>query len=246
MKLMPDFLGIGAQRAGTTWLWIHLRSHPQIWMPRRKELHFFDRILSASASLGAFARLRYAAWFVPGRLLGKMVGEVTPAYATLPDDRVGLIASWMPKARMLYLLRDPVERAWSHATKGFPLWAGYPLEQASDHAVLEFFHLPDVLARGQYVRNLQTWRRNFPAEQILVCVSELMFADPVANLRRIYAFLGVDPGVPLDPAGLGRRVHRGRSRPPMPVSVRRELETLLYAQREELEAILEMRVPWRR
>jgi hypothetical protein len=246
MKVMPDFLGIGAQRAGTTWLWVHLRSHPQIWMPRRKELHFFDRILPAGTSPGAFARLRYAARFVPGRLLGKMVGEVTPAYATLPDDRVGLIASWMPNLRMVYLLRDPVERAWSHATKGFPLWAGYPLEQASDDAVLAFFRQPEVVARGQYVRNLQTWSRYFPAEQILVCVSELVFADPVAHLGRIYAFLGVDPGVPLDPAGLGRRIHRGRSRPPMPAPVRRELEALLYPQREELEAILAMRLPWGR
>jgi len=213
-------------------------------MPRRKELHFFDRILSADASPGTFARLRYGAWFIPGRLLGRVVGEVTPAYGTLPDDRVALIASWMPDLRLLYLLRDPVERAWSHATKGFPLWAGYPLEQASDHAVLEFFHLPEVLARGQYFRNLQTWRRHFPAGQLLVCVSELVFADPVAHLRRIYAFLSVDPDVPLDPAGLLRRIHRGRGRPPMPPSVRRELEILLYPQREDLEAIVQTRLPW--
>jgi hypothetical protein len=243
---MPDFLGIGAQRAGTTWLWSHLRRHRQIWMPRRKELHFFDRSLSGGVRPGTVARARYAAWFLPGRLLGRVVGEVTPAYATLPEDRVGLIASWMPDLRILYVLRDPVERAWSHATKGFPLWAGYRLEQATDAALLEFFRLPEVQARGSYARNLTRWLRHYRAQQILVCVSEHVFADPVPQLRRIYRHLGVDPDIELDAAALRRRIHTGRARPAMSAPVRRELETMLYAQREELEAMLQVQLPWGR
>ncbi len=246
-RAMPDFLGIGAQRAGTTWLWTHLRRHPQIWTPRRKELHFFDRhpLLGRGRVLTSLARARYAVWFVPGRVGGKVVGEVTPAYAALPGDRVALIASWMPRVRILYLLRDPVERIWSAAAKGFPRWAGGDLEHANDAALLSFIRLPEVSVRGDYVFALRTWRRHFPADQILACVSEQVFADPVPQLRRVFRFLGVDPDVPLDPAVLRGRVHVGDT-PPIPDRVRRLLEPLLYAQRDELESILGTTLPWGR
>lgn len=246
-RAMPDFLGIGAQRAGTTWLWIHLRRHPRIWTPRRKELHFFDRALAAGADVrpGTFARVRYAAWFLPGRLAGRVVGEVTPAYATLPDHVVALIASWMPVARIVYLLRDPIERAWSQAAKGFAAWAGRPLERAKEDLLLSFFDLPEVKTRSDYVSALRTWRRHYPAEQFLVMVSEQMFADPVTHLRRVFEFLGVDSDLPLDTASLSRAVHAGRT-PPIPPRVRTALQTTLYAQRDELESLLGRALPWGR
>jgi hypothetical protein len=246
-RMMPDFLGIGAQRAGTTWLWVHLRRHPQIWMPRRKELHFFDRrrALGSGPAAAAFARVSYAAWFVPGRLRRHVVGEVTPAYATLADERVALIASWMPRARIIYLIRDPVERAWSAAAKGFARWAGRELADAKEEELLSFFRLPDVSVRGDYVFAVKTWRRHFPADQILVCASEQMFADPLDHLRRVYRFLGVDPEIPLDAAPLRARVHAGAT-PPIPPRVRRALGNGLYAQREELESLLGFSLPWNR
>ena len=246
-RAMPDFLGIGAQRAGTTWLWVHLRRHPRIWTPRRKELHFFDRTLpdGTGGRPGVLVRARYAAWFLPGRLLGRVVGEVTPAYATLTDDRVALIASWMPAVRVVYLLRDPIERAWSQAAKGFPAWAGRPLEQAKEDLLLSFLDLPEVRTRSDYVSALRMWRRHFPAEQFLVMVSEQMFADPVTHLRQVFAFLGVGPDLPLDAASLVRAVHAGRTRP-IPPGVRAALQTTLYAQREELESLLGRTLPWGR
>lgn len=243
-RLMPDFLGIGAQRAGTTWLWVHLRRHPQIWTPRRKELHFFDRTLGNGAE-DRLARMRYAAWFLPGRLVGRVVGEVTPAYAVLPDERVALIASWMPSVRIVYLLRDPIERAWSQAAKAFPAWAGQPLEQAREDALLAFFDLPEVRTRSDYLSAVRTWRRHFPAEQFLAVVSEQLLADPVAQLQNLFAFLRVDPDVPLDAGLLRRRVHAGRT-PPIPAGVRTALETRLYAQQADLESIVGMALPWGR
>lgn len=242
-RLMPDFLGIGAQRAGTTWLWVYLRRHPQIWTPRTKELHFFDRALPDRA--GTLARARYGVRFLPGRLAGRVVGEITPAYAALPEDRVALIASWMPAARVIYLVRDPVDRAWSQAVKGFAAWAGRPLERATEDVLLSFFNLPEVRTRGDYIAALRLWRRYFPPHQVLVCLSEEMFAEPVRYLRHLFAFVGVDPDVPLDTAALGRRMHAGRHFP-IPMPVRKVLENTLYAQRTELESILGRTLPWGR
>lgn len=242
-RAMPDFLGIGAQRAGTTWLWAHLRRHPRIWTPGRKELHFFDRSVTDGA--GWWDRLRYAAWFVPGRLRGRVVGEVTPAYATLPDDRVTLIATWMPRVKVIYLLRDPIERAWSQAAKGFVRWAGRDLAQATDDDLRAYFQLPEVKIRGDYAFAIGTWRRHFPADQTLVCVSENLFADPVGQLRAVFAFLNVDPALRLDAARLRAPIHAGRT-PPVPPVVREMLEPEMIAQRDALESMLEIRLPWGR
>lgn len=247
--LMPDFLGIGAQRAGTTWLWKHLRTHPRVWTPRTKELHFFDRRLRRRRlpwiDREAEAQLRYGLYFVEGRLRGKVVGEVTPAYAALPDDRVQLVARWIPHVRVVYLIRDPVQRAWSRAAKGYRKWAGHPLAQANEESLRTFFRLPEVAGRGDYVTALRTWQRYLPAAQIFACISEEMFAAPEDSLRKIFAFLGVDPRVDLDSQELRRPVHTGSS-PPMPESIRRELEGMLYPQRAELEAMLGTKLPWGR
>ncbi|HEV8352586.1 MAG TPA: sulfotransferase [bacterium] len=246
---MPDFLGIGAQRAGTTWLWKHLRGHPQIWTPRTKELHFFDRRVRRRRlpwiGRRREAQVRYALNFVVGRLLGKHVGEVTPAYAILPEDRVRIIAAWMPDVRVVYLVRDPVQRAWSQAAKSYRKWAGHPLVQAKEESLRVFFRLPEVMERGNYLAALRTWRSHLPADQIFVCASEEMFARPVDTLRRIFVFLGVDPDISLDPAELERPIHKG-SVTPIPESVRGELEAMLYPQREELESMLGITLPWGR
>jgi hypothetical protein len=80
---MPDLLGIGAQRSGTTWLWENIRRHPDVWFWRTKELHFFDRRLEKRyfpfLPVESEAAARYALFFLPGKLRGKVTGEITSA-----------------------------------------------------------------------------------------------------------------------------------------------------------------------
>src|SRR5947208_14127778 len=102
---LPDFLIVGAMKAGTTSLAAWLRAHPDVFMPPQKEIHFFDAQWERGVPW-------YADQFA-GAPEGALVGEATPAYmvTTAFLDRM---ASVVPNARLLVVLREPVARAWSH------------------------------------------------------------------------------------------------------------------------------------
>jgi len=120
---MPDFLGIGAAKTGTSWLWKNLKRHRDIWTPKSKEIHFFDRRIENRLfpliPNELEAKIRYSSFFLRGKLMGKLTGEVTPAYAILPEEKIKLINSWMPDVKIIFIMRDPVLRAWSQAKKVF-------------------------------------------------------------------------------------------------------------------------------
>ena len=99
----PDFLILGAQRCGTSSLHHWLSQHPDIWLPDEKELHFFDLNWHAGPSW-------YRGMFTDD---GRVVGEATPIYLFYPnvDDWVHEVA---PDCKFIVLLRDPVDRAYSH------------------------------------------------------------------------------------------------------------------------------------
>ena len=105
---LPDFLGIGAQKAGSTWLHEMLRLHPDLFLPEPKEVHYFDRRFHRT--LGYYARR-----FKPA---GQRVkGEITPDYSNLSPETIRFIRQVMPDLRLVYLIRNPVERAWSQAQR---------------------------------------------------------------------------------------------------------------------------------
>jgi len=106
---LPDFICIGAQKAGTAWLYENLRVHPDIYMSKKKELHFFD--INFYRSLGF-----YSSWFEEGA--DKMKGEITPAYSNLPKRRIVFIRKIMPNLKLILILRNPIDRAWSAARMG--------------------------------------------------------------------------------------------------------------------------------
>jgi hypothetical protein len=99
----PHFLGIGAQKAGTTWVFENLRLHPEIFMPPPKEIHFFDREYP-----------RGSGWY--GDLFKdaatKICGEITPAYAILNSAEIGQIATFLPDVKIFFIIRNPMERGW--------------------------------------------------------------------------------------------------------------------------------------
>ena len=103
---LPHFLGIGAVKAGTTWLYRNLRCHPELYLPHPKEVHYFDQRFDRGLRF-------YAGKFEDGR--ARVRGEITPAYSALPPDRIRFIRSVMPDLKLIFLMRNPVDRAWSHA-----------------------------------------------------------------------------------------------------------------------------------
>lgn len=103
---LPDFLGIGAQKAGTTWLHENLCHHPDLYLPEPKELHYFD--------WGFHRSLRhYSDIFKRG--CNRVKGEITPGYSIIPVERMRFIRTIMPDVRLIFLMRNPIDRAWSQA-----------------------------------------------------------------------------------------------------------------------------------
>ena len=180
---MVDFLGIGAQKAGTTWLFRNLERHPQARFPAGKEVHFWDERRDQGVQwwLGLFADTSK----------GVRQGEITPAYATLPVAAIAEIARHCPDVRLFYCLRNPVERAWSAALMALER-AEMTLEEASDQWLLDHFRSRGSLSRGDYAGCLERWWSVFGREPLLVlCLDELR-ADPRGSLKRLARHLDVD------------------------------------------------------
>ena len=201
LRPLPDFLILGAQKAGTTALYAYLRRHPGVTGPRWKEVSYFDRHYA-----------RGHAWYRGNFPLrrGLIVGEASPSYLFHPAAP-GRAAALVPEARLIAILRDPVERAYSHyqhevAFGREPLSFEEALEQEEarmegelermlaapgyfSHAWWNFTYL----ARGLYAEQLERWQAAFGREQLLVLANEELSAEPAATYARVLEFLGAPP-----------------------------------------------------
>ena len=135
----PDFLGIGAQKAGTSWLHKNLRCHPQIYMPKTKELHYFD--WRPHRSLNTYARE-----FAGGEALVK--GEITPYSASLPRWCIRYIHKLMPDTKLILFLRNPIDRAWSQALMNLVVHGKREIEDVTDQEFVDHLLHPRTFTRG--------------------------------------------------------------------------------------------------
>lgn len=184
---LPDFLGIGAQKAGTTWLHANLLRHPDLFLPReQKELHYFDEQWRAPLA-------SYAARFAEAG--ARVKGEITPAYAVLPLGRIRFIARVMPDLRLVLLVRDPVERAWSQAYMNLVQGRDGGVDAVPEDAFVAHFRSTGSVTRGDYLRVIEHWTSVFPAERLLVGFHEELRDDPKGLLARVFAHIGVTSDV---------------------------------------------------
>jgi Sulfotransferase domain len=176
----PDFVGVGAQRAGTTrWLGL-IGSHPEVTpSPVAKELHYFDRFYCGGFTSADAARYRE---YFP-RKEGCRAGEWTPLYASAPWVP-RLLASAAPNARLLMLVRDPLERYLS----GLQHSARMAKEFGT---TLNRLAPLDAFARGFYHAQLSELMAHFDRAKILVLQYERCTLEPRAELRRTFEFLGL-------------------------------------------------------
>ena len=139
----------------------------------------------------------YASLFRSGT--GKTTGEVTPQYSILEEESIARIHSLMPNARILFLMRNPIERAYAASVWRFhmliarDLLKGQTVEAVTEEQLFEGFDHPEVRAETDYLQILQKWQRFYPPRQIFVGFIEDIHFHPVRLLRHIYRFLGVDP-----------------------------------------------------
>ena len=246
-RWMPHFVGIGATRAGTSWVAAHLAAHPDIRMGR-KEIHFFDRKLGAPGENGAardrYDRLRYLARFLRAPAGGTIRGEITPAYAILEPAVIRRVAEWMPHAKLIFMMRDPIERAWSQARSGFPTWRGTPLSDVGRDELVSFFDSDPVRRRSDYASCLRAWMTHFPRDQFFFGFLDEIRDKPDVLLHDLLGFLEVDFAV-ADSASLTRPVNA--SDPvPMPEWVRDHLERTYAFDADEVSELIGRPVPWAR
>ncbi|MDQ3741132.1 MAG: sulfotransferase [Actinomycetota bacterium] len=175
----PDFVGVGAQRSGTTWWFDSLLAHPAVRPARsgRKELHFFDAFGARPMPDGAIRE--YHELFP--RAAGQIAGEWTPRYM-VDVWTPRLLKRAAPEARILVMLRDPVERFRSGVL--------HRLRRAPEGR--RQMIAVDAIERGRYAWQVRTILDLFGPERVLVLQYEACRRDPSAEYRRTLRFLGVD------------------------------------------------------
>jgi len=216
----PDFVGIGVQRAGSTWWYEVVVAHPQAYRaPASKERHFFDRFWDASfadAHVESYHRL------FP-RPAGAVAGEWTPEYA-FHFWAPPLLKRAAPDARLLIILRDPIERFRSGLTHTLTYHRG------GASVVQEAFE------RGLYHQQLRRVLEHFDRDRLLVLQLERCREDPQGEARRTYEFLGLDdPG--FAPSELYRTI--GPTQMPKIELHEHELDALRSAYRDDVLRLAE-------
>lgn len=174
-KSIPNFIIIGGQRCGTTWLYRALKKHPDIFFPNKKELHFFNGKDHSNISA-------YQKHFEEG-LDYIAVGEATPDY--LANEKVPeRIFNYSPDIKFIVILRNPVERAYSAFWIFRKYFQGHTFESAIDNS-------PALLTSGEYARYLNIWFNFFPREQFHIVLYEQLVKDEQNVLKNIGNFLDV-------------------------------------------------------
>lgn len=190
----PTYVGIGAQKCASTWLHRVLEEHPAVSVPNEKEINFFSYWYD-----------RGYEWYeqhFAGAGSAMAIGEISPSYFCEPAVPERL-ARYMPEARILLSLREPVERALSnhrHEVRTGHLTG----EDLSFERGLK--NNPMYIEQGLYAKHLANWLRHFSREQIFVVLMEDIEADPVAVCHSVYRFVGVDEH--FDPTGSHNRFNR--------------------------------------
>jgi sulfotransferase family protein len=192
----PDFIGIGAQRSGTSWLYACLYEHPQICMPR-KEIHFFSRDRNWSRGFewyeSVFAECPSST----------IAGEFSTSYLT-HAEAAARIRQRYPDVRLIVSLRHPVDRAYSNYLND--IVAGVvPAETGFREALRSH---PEYVEAGRYARYLRAYLELFARDHLLASIFDDARRDPLAAVQETYRFLGVDPS--FRPTMLSRPVGVGR------------------------------------
>jgi hypothetical protein len=192
-----DFIGIGSGKCGSTWLHDNLAKHPQICDSNLKELNYFSDLYDEhppSWYAGQYASCDCQL----------IKGEFSVTYLSHPLA-AGRIKKDFPEARLLAIVRDPVQRTFSnylHSQRKGDIKADLPFDvYIRDEA---------NLSPARYVEHFKVWYETFPADQIHVVVLEEFLRDQLAGYRQIYGFIGAQP-VDFVPPGYDQRSNEARS-----------------------------------
>jgi hypothetical protein len=199
-----NFLGVGAQKAGTSALDAYLRTHPALCMARVKEVHLFDDDQNFfKRALGGYAD--YHRHFAPTSGT-QLLGEITPAYIYW-NEAPRRIWEYNPAMKLIAVLRNPITRAYSHwnmerdrGVDPLAFWHAVQTENTRLRAALPYQDRRySYVDRGYYTAQLRRLRLFFPHEQLLVLRYEELQLRPDEALAKVFDFLGVERLPPIPP-----------------------------------------------
>jgi hypothetical protein len=242
-KCLPDFLGVGASRSGTTTLYDFLDRHPQVFMANPKEIHYFTFRHPEFGSTRPLTIEQYAGLFsMAGNAVCK--GEISPSYLWVPGaaERIRRV---LGPIKIVIILRNPVERAFSDFS--YSQRSGYNripfrdfLQQAQPllqkmQLTRAPFHPTAILWKGFYARQLKAYLDAFGAGRVYVRLLDDMITDAPGFRKSLTAFLGVtdDPSISL------RRVNESQASEKLSDDIRGWLSSVYRDDIHRLEKMLD-------
>lgn len=259
----PDFFCVGTEKAGTTWLWYCLRAHASVGVPATKELRLFNE--SNNFDLNHFraakeffenpcgaplhsnflervaTELRLLYGGIPaylrifGQLHEQFVGELTPQYCIQPPERVQKMREIAPDARIIYLMRDPVERLVSGARM---VMRNRQIQPTDSNCLREAIHPMQInLCNGHL--HIDKFAKVFGEDKVGVFFYDDISSRPADLLHEICDFIGAERAI-VAPSTLSKQINQGSSYRPS-----REVVTKLYTKMSPVYNALEKRFPER-
>jgi hypothetical protein len=195
---LPTFLIIGAQKSGTTWLAHNLRQHPEVFMPEQ-EIHYFDKDFNFKKGVEWYEK------HFAGAEGEKAIGEKTPDYlwangrgveGHLPDVHLN-IHNTLPEAKLIVVLRNPVERAVAAVNHIICSGRISPFHNMDELLLGRKRHLVEghgVIDYGMYYRQIKAYQEHFaPGRMLFLIFEEDVVQDPASGLKKACEFLEIDP-----------------------------------------------------
>jgi hypothetical protein len=258
LRILPDFIIIGAQRCGTTSLYNNLVEHQNVIPAFKKETQFFSNHFAKGLT---WYRSHFPlAWHKHNvrriRRQDYITGESSPYYIFHPHVPCR-ISRTVPQAKLIALLRNPVDRAYSHyhhevrmGLETLPFEDAIEIEEKrismerakmlEDESYRSFNHQNySYLSRGIYVDQLENWTRFFTRDQILVLKSQDFYDDPVATLEQIAEFIDL----PKWELNEYKKYHCARY-PEMDAAIRKRLIAYFEAHNQRLSEFLGVDLDW--
>ncbi len=263
LRETPDYLIVGTKRGGTTSLARWLTQHPQIAplfpaRETRKGMYYFDVNFAKGEN---WYKSHFPTKFAHARAEKKagkdlLLGDATPYYLHHPHapQRAAELA---PNAKVIALLRDPVERAFSHwversrqdvETLSFEdaiaaeeeRIAGEEQKMIDDPDYASYTHQHySYVDQGKYSRGLKRWMDAYPAEQLLILRSEDLYGDGPATYAKVLNFLGIEPHEPKEFSAWNKK-----KKPEFDEDLKAKLKDLLIEDVSEVERLLDREMGW--
>jgi tetratricopeptide (TPR) repeat protein len=242
----PDFFLIGGMRCGSTSLNLYLSQHPQVISPLKKEIHFFGENYSNGIEW-------YLSHFPPlPNHQSLITGEASPCLAEY--GVWNRVFQWLPDIKLIAILRNPIERAFSHYNHSIRWHSQYHDFESSiledlqdeqiksdslDAATVNQIVRSDYLKLGLYVYSLKEWMNLFPRENFLILQSESFYANPVSTMSRVFEFLEL----PDRPLSNYEHTNKGEYTALDP-SLRQALNKYFQPHNQKLEDLLGIKFNW--